>query len=206
MTTVRESDVLAASAACTKESGWDTSAFERLLERKWDVNSNYGHIGDALCMAVSSNKPPLTSFLLSHGASPNANLRGETYSPLELCALPTVHSDISIVSTLLNHGAVFHGRSAMLLAACSGRIDMLQALTSQGADVDALPDNEDVYENAKERDDWGAPLHGAAGNGQVEVVKWLLGRGARKDVRNYRGLVPREVAERKGYGECAELL
>ncbi|KAI0856554.1 ankyrin [Xylaria cubensis] len=204
MTTISDSDVITASTACNKESNWDTSAFKRLLERKWDVNSNYGHIGDALCMAVGASKAPLVQFLLDHGADPNANLRGETYTPLELSAV--VDADLEIMALLLKHGAVFRGRSVMLLAACAGRVDMLDMLVSAGASVDALPDNEDVYDNARARDDWGTPLHGAAGNNQARTVEWLLSKGASIGIKNYVGLTPKEVADKKGHSECKNLL
>jgi ankyrin repeat protein len=155
-------------------------------------------------MAVGANKTPLVRWLLEHGADPNANLRGETHTPLELSAV--VKADLEIMNMLLEHGAKFQGRSVMLLAAAAGRIDMLDKLVSAGASVDALPDNEDVYDNARDRDDWGTPLHGAASNNQVETVKWLLNKGASKTVKNHVRLTPKEVADKRSHLECENLL
>lgn len=47
-TPVTVDDVIAASAACNKDTNWDTAGFERLLERGWDINLSFGHVGDAL--------------------------------------------------------------------------------------------------------------------------------------------------------------
>ncbi|KAI1277757.1 ankyrin [Xylaria sp. FL0933] len=204
MTTISDSDVIAACTVCNSESNWDTSAFKRLLDSGWDINSNYGHIGDALCIAVGANKAPLVWFLLDHSANPNANLRGDTHTPLELAAV--VKADLEIIDLLLTHGAIFQGRSVMLLAAYNGRVDMLDMLVSAGANVDAILDNEDVYDNAREREDWGTPLHGAAGNNQAKAVEWLLSRGASTGIKNHVGLTPKQLADKRGHIECGNLL
>ncbi|KAI0172911.1 ankyrin [Hypoxylon sp. FL1284] len=197
-------DAIAASAACREDTNWDVSGFERLLEKGWDINYTFGHVGDILSMAVGANKLPAVRFHLEHGADPNANLRGATYSALELAPITDVDSEI--VSLLLRHGAVAKGRSAMLFAAQKGRIDMMKLFLDAGVSVDEVPDNDEVYDNAREQVDWGTPLHGAAGNGQSEAVMWLLRKGASRDAKNALGLTPEEVARQKGYPDCERLL
>lgn len=155
-------------------------------------------------MAVGAGKLPAARFHLDHGADPNANLRGETYSALEL-ALAT-DAGLDMVSLLLGRGAAVKGRSAMLMAAQKGRVDVMKLFLEAGASADGMPDNEDVYDNARQQADWGTPLHGAAGNGQSEAITWLLRKGASKDVRNFVGLTPRELAKQRGYSECERLL
>ncbi|XXH01602.1 hypothetical protein Hte_007962 [Hypoxylon texense] len=197
-------EVIAASSACSEDTNWDMTGFEKLLEKGWDINSSLGHVGDALSLAVGADKLPAVRFLLDHGADPNANLRGETYSGLELA--PIVGASLEIVSLLLRHGALAKGRSAMLFAARKGRVDMMRVLFEAGVSVDEVPDNDDVYDNAKEQVDWGTPLHGAAGNGQSEAITWLLRKGASTDVKNSIGLTPKEVARQRGYSDCGRLL
>ncbi|KAI1383871.1 ankyrin [Hypoxylon trugodes] len=196
--------VVSASKACSRETQWDTSAYDALIARGWNVNQHLGHIGDALILAVGANKLPLVQYLLQHGANPNANVRGETSSSLE-CAI-TANASPEIVSLLLDHGAAVSNRSTALLAASGGHFDLLKRLISSGAGIDSIPDNEYVYDNAREQDDWGTPLHGAAGNSQVECVLWLLTAGTDRNVRNYRGLTPRDVAEKRGHIHCVELV
>ncbi|KAI4859378.1 ankyrin [Hypoxylon rubiginosum] len=197
-------DAIAASSACSESTNWDMTGFERLFEKGWDINSSLGHVGDVLSMAVSADKLPAVRFHLDHGADPNANLRGETYSALELA--PIANVGLEIVSLLLRHGAVAKGRSAMLFAAQKGRVDMMDMFLDAGVSVDEVPDNDDVYDNARAQVDWGTPLHGAAGNGQSEAVMWLLRKGASRDVKNSIGLTPKEVARQKGYSDCERLL
>ena len=80
------------------------------------------------------------------------------------------------------------------------------SLLKLGDDVNAIPDNEGLLENTTERDAWGTPLHGAAGNGHTESVRFLLEKSARRDVRDPNGLTPVEVAHLRGHTECAALL
>lgn len=154
-------------------------------------------------MAVNTSKLPLVTYLLNHGANPNANRHGEINSALETAAIST---SPEIVQLLLKHGTEFRNRSAFHKAASYGRLQICRLLIDAGNDVNAIPDNEDLFENTTERDDWGTPLHGAAGNGHAECVRFLLERFARRDIRNPNGLTPGEVAQRRGHNECAALL
>ncbi|ODM14986.1 hypothetical protein SI65_09481 [Aspergillus cristatus] len=154
-------------------------------------------------MAIGSSKLPLVTYLLNNGANPNANRRGETNSALETAA---ISASPEIVQLLLKHGAEICNRSALHKAASYGHLQICRILIDAGDDVNAIPDNEDLFENTTERDDWGTPLHGAAGNGHTECVRFLLEKSARRDVRNPNGLTPGEVAQRRGHTECAALL
>lgn len=152
---------------------------------------------------MGADKFPLVKYLLENGADPNANLRGEIQSALEVAASS---SGLDTIDALIKSGATVKGRSALLVAAREGREDIVNTLLDAGAEVNATPDNEDVYDNMEQMDDWGTALHAAAGSGQNNIVSLLLERGARKDVRNAKGLVPGQVAEMKGHLNCVELL
>ncbi|KAI1657685.1 ankyrin [Daldinia decipiens] len=154
--------------------------------------------------AVRCDKLPLVEFLLNRGADPNANLCEDFYSTLESAIVS--NASLSIISLLIDRGAVVKQRSAALLAARGGRLDVLKHLISSGAGVDSIPDNEDVYDDAREQDDWGTPLHGASGNGKADCVAWLLQAGASRDIKNHNGLTPREAAEKRGHARCVTLI
>ncbi|KAI0853420.1 ankyrin [Daldinia vernicosa] len=196
--------LIAACHACNSETQWDVRFIDSIIQGGYDINYSVGHIGGILGFAVGSDKLPLVEYLLNHGADPNANLYRDTYSALELAV--TSNASLSIVSLLIDRGAAVEQCSAALLAARGGRLDVLKHLISSGAGIDSIPDNEDVYDNAREQDDWGAPLHGAAGNGQADCVIWLLQAGASRDIKNHNGLTPREVAEKRGHARCVRIL
>lgn len=153
-------------------------------------------------MAIGPSKLPLVTYLLNNGANPNANRRGETNSALETAA---ISASPEIVQLLLKHGTEICNRSALHKAASYGRLQICRIPIEAGDDVNAIPDNEDLFENTTERDDWGTPLHGVTGNGHTECVRFLLEKSARRDVKNSNGLTPGEVAQRRGHTECAAL-
>ncbi|KAI3316707.1 ankyrin repeat-containing domain protein [Xylariaceae sp. AK1471] len=141
-------------------------------------------------MAVGASKAPLVQFLLESSADPNANLRGKTYSPRELAAV--VNAELDVMFALAR--CHFRGRGAMLVAAHDGRVDMLYQLAASSASVSEAPDNEDVYDNARQQVDWGTLICSVAGNNQVDTIKWLS-KGAIPATKNYVGLTTKEVAD-----------
>lgn len=107
---------------------------------------------------------------------------------------------------MLKHGAEIYNRGALYKAASYGCIPICHALIETGDDINAIPDNKDLFEYATEQDDRGTPLHGAAGNGYAECVHFLLEKFERQDIRNPNGLMPGEVVQHRGNTEYAALL
>lgn len=132
-------------------------------------------------MAIGPRNLSPVTYLLNNGANPNANLRGEINSALD-------SASAEIIQLLLKHGAEVCNRSPLHKAASYVRLQICRILMEAVDDVNAIPDNEDLFENATERDDWGTPLQGAAGNGHIECFRFLLEKSARRDVRNPNGL------------------
>jgi ankyrin repeat protein len=50
------------------------------------------------------------------------------------------------------------------------------------------------------------PLHAAALFNKPDMAEWLLKYGARRDVKNFDGKTPLQIAEEKGHEAVAELL
>ncbi|KAI1647698.1 ankyrin [Daldinia loculata] len=196
--------VIAACQTCSSETRWDVSFIDEMIQRGYNINLSLGSAGGILGFAIISDKLPLVEFLLSRGADPNVNLCEEIYSTLEFAIIS--NASLPIISLLIDRGAVVKQRSAALLAARGGRLDVLKHLIASDAGIDSIPNNEDVHDNAREQDDWGTPLHGAAGNGQADCVAWLLQAGASRDIKNHNGLTPREAAEKRGHARCVRLL
>jgi ankyrin repeat protein len=82
-----------------------------------------------------------------------------------------------------------HGIPVAYHAAMSGDTEIMQMLWEAGAE-------EQIRDS----------LIGAVNFGHVEMVRWLLEHGARRDVKAFNGLTPLEIAERNGMTEIANLL
>lgn len=74
--------------------------------------------------------------------NPNLHLRAERYKAIELAAF-TAGTDV--IDALIEDGAELPGRQPLQLAACHGRVDIVEHLLDRSVDVDGIPDNEDVY-------------------------------------------------------------
>ncbi|GAU98759.1 hypothetical protein RvY_09866-2 [Ramazzottius varieornatus] len=74
------------------------------------------------------------------------------------------------------------GRTALMLAAGNGHLEMVTLLVGQGSDITALDNN-----------DW-TPLHFAAISGHLKVVKYLVESGAATSVKNKDGKIPMGLA------------
>ena len=102
---------------------------------------------------------------------------------------------------LIERGADVHARSTNNLAnvplhaALAGRsFDCARALLDAGADA-----------NAVEHGGF-TPLHQAAETGDLALIRLLLERGARKDVRDDEGRRPRDLAAAQDHAEAAQRL
>ena len=95
--------------------------------------------------------------------------------------LAAVHSDL--------------GYTALHSAADFGALDTLKRLLKAGI----TPNIRDVKKG-------GTPLHFAAMSGRVEIIKLLLDAGADREIANFDGQVPFQIAGDQGHVECREIL
>lgn len=110
------------------------------------------------------------------------------------------------VALLLAHGATIHNTRALLNAADEGHVATMQLLLDHGVDIDAHPYDKYTLPMYLGADGWGSALHCAVGNNQVESVKFLLEKGAATNLKNRKGLTPRDLAVKRGYPELVQLL
>lgn len=158
--------------------------------------------GHLCSLAVGSDKVSLVRWLLAHGADPNANLRGETYTALELGA---IHASTETLGLLIRHGAQVQNTSALKLAAYYGRLDVVEFLLDHGAAIDEIPDNDHIYDAEREKG-LGNALHTAAREGKDGVVMLLLKRGANRDVKDSLGKSALELAESSGHSSIVSMI
>jgi len=81
------------------------------------------------------------------------------------------------------------------VAAYNGDLEHVKLLVEQGV------------VNINERDERGSTLaHKAAGQGHIEVLRWLMENGATMDLTTQSGETPKDVARRFGQLACLKIL
>ena len=88
----------------------------------------------------------------------------------------------------------FTHKSALMTACCFGHTSAVEPLLDRGADLTIRDREADL------------PLHFAAQNGRVDVVRGLLRNGANKHLTNAKGKTPLRVAEENHKFEIRALL
>ncbi|HEY7172302.1 MAG TPA: ankyrin repeat domain-containing protein [Vicinamibacterales bacterium] len=198
---------------------WDLAA--RLLDKGADANSGAPN-GTPLHSAIRVRNPDAVALpdpapsgdslafiraLIAHGAKVNAPLtRGQTVTFLNLAGatpflLAAQAVDVPLMQLLVERGAdptiTTKDKSSALMAAAGLGYDegrhtawteahsfaAVKLVLDLGADVNAIDDNGNTA------------LHGAAFTGANSVVKLLVEKGARLDVKDKLGYLPVTIAE-----------
>ncbi|KAF8135651.1 hypothetical protein EV363DRAFT_1159327 [Boletus edulis] len=156
--------------------------------------------------------------------SRNARLHVK-YNVTTDCTYPLPHlglhsasasGDVGLVQYALSHGqpvnSVVDGVLPLHAACAGGNVLVVNLLIECGADVNAprLPRR---YSD-RNRDaaapivgtSGSTPLHFAAANGHLSIVRTLLSHGAISDRADKHGITPELIARQNGWIECADLL
>lgn len=178
---------------------------EVLLDRGWDINMNLGgYKGCALTWALIQRAPKdFVEWLLDHGADPNGPYGGADHlgHSLRLAVGGAFddrdeEKDFDLAKLLLTRGADVNESRALHRAAERGNFPVVKLLVEDPwrADVN-LGDHNPSWAHDKRV---GKPLHCAVMSGKVEIVEYLLGKGADVSGKDSQGSTPREVAEMNG--------
>jgi len=153
----------------------------------------HGQTLDDLLKAVEEGNVKRAVFYLDRGLDPNSSDRdGNT---ILMIASRLGHADIA--SDLIARKASLtrqtrHGDTALLMASLGGHLDVVKLLVGAGAAVQT-------------GDGW-QPLHYAAFSGADEVVRYLLSRGANKNVLAPNAYTPLMLAVRNGHANVVRTL
>lgn len=153
------------------------------------------------------NSPDLVAWFLAHGANPNARgwlditplSHAVRDTPFATIKMLFAHGGSATAGQLLHH-AVFRTQPDVL--------DVLNYLLNQGAQAVI---NNIKYENAldcimQSLFTLGTPLHDAMRTDNVEIVRFLLERGAHPLIRDTLGLNAVQRAEMEGRAEMVSFL
>lgn len=147
----------------------------------------------------------MTAWLLNHGADSNGQCKIDD-TPLSYA----VHSGpVSIIKLMFDRGGDIH-RGQLLHRAVYREHDVIEVLTlllEKGAPLNAIMYQD--HEFSRVILDYlgpGTALHRAAELGKVDVVRYLLSRGADATILNTKGRTALECAESQNQAEVVEML
>jgi ankyrin repeat protein len=183
----------------------------------------------ALCLAAIDGHERLLSYLLAHGANPNA--KDDDGSPVLLFA--SVAGDVKVVESLLAAGAEINGRASdgstpLIAAAAAGNTEVVLRLLAAGADLNAVNnagvkamnfavwnrhtatalaliragvevDSQELFFNA-------SLLLDAVDAGEIEILESLLLHKANPETTDNAGWTPLRKAAFKGRSDMIEML
>ena len=135
----------------------------------------------AVELALLTGHPDLADYLVAHGATP------PTLSPVDAFIAAAAVADTETIAQLQrDHGEVAEQARVqrpglMVQAAASGRSDVISLLAGFGWDVNCRARADGPIEQ-----EWEAPLHIAAREGDVAMVELLLSLGADPQLRDCR--------------------
>jgi ankyrin repeat protein len=135
--------------------------------------------------ATQMGNKPILDLLIARGAPV------DFFTASVLGRVEQVAADLAHDSSRANARGV-HELPALYFAAIGGNLAVAELLLAAGADVNA-------------RSQAAAPIHGAVMGGSAEMIKLLLERGADPGVPDYEGSSARQLAEKMGRGDLAEL-
>jgi ankyrin repeat protein len=193
----------------------DLDLADRLIHAGANAKAANRYGVTALSLACTNGSAPMIEKLLNAGADPN-----ETGPQAETALMTVAHvGSVPAAKVLLAHGAKvdaresWHGETALMWAAAQRHPEMMSALITAGADVNALSTvvKWDRQVTAEPRDKWlplggFAPVMFAAREGCVECVKVLLDAKANPNQADPDGITPIVNSLMNGHTDVAAYL
>jgi ankyrin repeat protein len=167
-------------------------AVRRLLQFGADPNAQLENGYEILSFSIRV-LPSLLQFLSLIAIIFLNSIFSNRQTPLHLASQ---HGHVSVISTLIRHGASVHARSVdgatcLHQAACFDHGSCLKLLLQNGCSVD-----ETAF-------DGNNPLHIACLAGSLSCVKILIQSGANCNAYNEDGMIPQQLAFEQGHHDCA---
>lgn len=166
-----------------------------------DVDYYIPWFSDILSNVATSDDFEWAELCLAHGADPNRNLVDEYKSILAAVA---ELSSVKMATLLVANGAKVRGSGALILAAEEGKLELVQYLLDQGADIDEVGIEHPMDKRYEE--DVGSALHRAAYKGHEDITRLLLEKGANVELKDMKGRTALELAHAGKHEKLEALL
>ncbi|KAK4343469.1 hypothetical protein RND71_036563 [Anisodus tanguticus] len=170
----------------------DDLLLHHLLKRGLDPNESDNNGRSALHIAAAKGSENCVVLLLDFGADPNSR-DSEGNVPLWE-AIMGKHEPV--IRLLVDNGAKLSAGDVGHFACAAveqNNLNLLKDIVRHGGDV-TLP-----------KVNGSSALHVAVCEGNIEIVKYLLDRGAKVDQVDEHGWTPRDLAEQQGHEDIKEL-
>ena len=179
------------------------ATFQHLIKQgTLDINQDLDWLGTFLILAVKRNNLEHVSFCLKHGANPNLGMFARVWTALATAA--EYGASIKVVEELLISGADVKGSDALQTSAKKNRVDLIEILLKNGADI-----NEIGFENCVTdwiADESGSALHYAVDGGSVEAIALLFKKGANVGMKDTKGRTAAERGAENGSSDALTVL
>lgn len=145
-------------------------------------------------------------WLIDHGADVNK----QTYIDLTPMSYAVAEATPDLVRKMLELGGDVHKGELLHHAidrSSGDAIEVLELLLDKGACINALM--YEKHENSLRMFPFmglGTPLHTAAEAGKLDVVRFLIEKGADTEIKDSKGRTARECAERMGHPDVMNVL
>lgn len=172
---------------------------ELFLRNGLDINQPLARCEPSvLSVPICTDDKEMVTWLLDHGADPNSRCDWD----LTPASFAMYTAPLETINYLLQRGAdPLHGEllQCAIVREKPNGLDIVRQLVAQGAPIDEIKYANDPKSYYQRRPfGFGTPLHRAAELGRVDIVKYLLEKGANPFKLDVKGHTPRFWAERKG--------
>ncbi|KIX03847.1 uncharacterized protein Z518_07400 [Rhinocladiella mackenziei CBS 650.93] len=183
----------------------DEALLELFLKYGWDINKQMEWaVPPPLSLAVQN--ADLVTWFLSHGANPNAGCQLDL-TPLSYAVQ---YAPFDVIKTLFDYGGSIHRGQLVHYAVRRDQPDTLEVLAyllNKGASInDVMYQNQMDSYRLQQAFGLGTPLHEAAQRGKLEVIRFLLEKGADPNITDSLGQTAVQRAEISQHPEVADFM